>query len=458
MANDASTTQGGEVYFAAREANETVSVLLAKAQGWFHNLDTSGYLDKLREMWAAYHGAYYSTVQNGHKISFSGEQGELANLPVNHLRNIAQNILVMITATRPAMEARAVNTDYKSLVQTKLANGLLDYYMREKRLERYLKTAVEYAIVLGSGYIKMEWNATSGEIYDHIDPEIDPETGETISPGFPVYEGDVHFSNLSPFDVVVDSTKEGQHHDWVLVRSYKNKFDLAAKYPEFSDKIKGMPSKTEYERYRFNSLGIYETDDIPVYEFFHKKTESMEGGRYMMFLDYDLVCMDTPMPYDNLPVFRISCSDILGTPYGYTPMFDLLPIQDAVNMCFSTVLSNQSAFGVQSIMMPRGTDINPSNLVGGLNLIEYNAQVGKPEPLQLTATPPEIFNFMQMLIKEMETLSGVSSVARGNPPENLKSGNALALLQSMSLQYQSGLQQSYVNMIEDVGSSLIKSG
>jgi len=115
-----------------------------------------------------------------------------------------------------------------------------------------------------------------------------------------------------------------------------------------SDKIKGMPSKTEYERYRFNSLGIYETDDIPVYEFYHKKTESMPDGRYLMFLDYDLVLMDTPMPYDDLPIFRVSAGDIIGTPYGYTPLFDLLPIQDAVNMCFSTVLSNQSAFGVQS--------------------------------------------------------------------------------------------------------------
>lgn len=449
-------TSGGNVYFAARESNETVSVLLSKAQAWFHNLDTSGYLDKLREMWAAYHGAYYSTVQNGHKISFSGEQGELANLPVNHLRNIAQNILVMITATRPAMQARAVNTDYKSLVQTKLANGLLDYYLRQKNLEKYLKMAVEYAIVLGSGYIKMEWNATGGQIYDHIDPETDPETGEIINPGFPVYEGDVHFTNLSPFDVVVDSTKEDQHHDWILCRSYKNKYDLAAKYPEQADRIIGMPSKTEYERYRFNSLGIYETDDIPVYEFYHNKTESMPDGRYLLFLDYDLTLMDSPMPYDELPIYRISPSDIIGTPYGYTPMFDLLPIQDAVNMCFSTILSNQSAFGVQSVMMPRGTDINPSNLVGGLNLIEYNATVGKPEALQLTATPPELFNFMGTLIKEMETISGVSSVTRGNAPENLKSGNALALLQSMSLQYQSGLQQSYVHLIEDVGTGLIK--
>src|SRR5665213_1864324 len=446
---------GGNVYFAARDSNETVSVLLSKAQAWFHNLDTSGYLDKLREMWAAYHGAYYSTVQNGHKISFSGEQGELANLPVNHLRNIGQNILVMITASRPAMEARAVNTDYKSLVQTKLANGLLDYYMRQKNLEMYLKMAVEYAIVLGSGYIKMEWNATGGEIYDHIDPETDEE-GNVINPGFPVYEGDIQFTNLSPFDVVVDSTKENQQNDWILCRSYKNKFDLAAKYPEQADKIKGMPSKTEYERYRFNSLGIYETDDIPVYEFYHNKTESMPDGRYLLFLDYDLTLLDSPMPYDELPIYRIAPSNIIGTPYGYTPLFDLLPIQDAVNMCYSTILTNQSAFGVQNVMMPRGTDIVPSQLVGGLNLIEYNASVGKPEALQLTSTPPELFTFMQTLIKEMETISGVSSVTRGNPPENLKSGNALALLQSMSLQYQSGLQQSYVQMIESIGTGLIK--
>jgi hypothetical protein len=448
-------TAGGNVYFAARTSNETVSVLLAKAQAWFHGLDTSGYLDKVREMWAAYHGAYYSTVQNGHKISFSGEQGELANLPINHLRNIAQNILVMITASRPAMEARAVNTDYKSLVQTKLANGLLDYYLRQKNLEKYLKIAVEYAIVLGSGYIKMEWNATGGEIYDHIDPETDEE-GNVTNPGFPVYEGDVHFTNLSPFDVVVDSTKENQQHDWILCRSYKNKYDLAAKYPEQADKIIAMPSKTEYERYRFNSLGLYETDDIPMYEFYHVKSESMPDGRYLLFLDYDLTLLDSPMPYDDLPIYRISPGDIIGTPYGYTPMFDLLPIQDAVNMCYSTILTNQSAFGVQSVMMPRGTDINPSQLVGGLNLIEYNASVGKPEVLQLTSTPQELFNFMGQLIHEMETISGVSSVTRGNPPENLKSGNALALLQSMSLQYQSGLQQSYVQMIESVGTGLIK--
>jgi len=56
----------------------------------------------------------------------------------------------------------------------------------------------------------------------------------------------------------------------------------------------------------------------------------------------------------------------------------------------------------------------------------------------------------------METISGISSVTRGNPEASLKSGNALALVQSMSLQFISGLQHSYVKLIEDVGTGLIK--
>lgn len=443
-------------YFANREPEDTADILLGKAYKWFNNLDSHGYLDKLRELWAAYHGAYYSDIDNGHRITFGGEQGELANIGVNHLRNITTHMLVMITATRPALEARAVNTDYKSLVQTKLANQLLDYYLREKRLEKYLKTAVEYALVMGSGFIEMEWNATSGEIYDRIDAEYDEETGETIEEGYPVYEGDVEFNNLSPFDVVVDSTKESQDHDWYLIRTYKNRFDLAEKYPELKDKIKSMPTKDDEGRFKFNSMGFVETDDIPVYKFYHRRTESMPDGRFLLFLDSDVVLMDTPMPYDSLPIYRISPADILGTPYGYTPIFDLMPLQDALNSLYSTVLSNQSTFGVQNILLPRGTDVVPSNLIGGLNLIEYNSQNGKPEALNLTQTPQEIFKFMDILTRDMETISGINSVSRGNPEASLKSGTSLALVQSMALQYMSGLQQSYVQMMEDVGTGLIK--
>lgn len=431
-------------YFASKEAEKTASILLDKAHNWFNQLNTNGYLEKIRMMWAAYHGAYYTDIGDGHRVTFSGENYEMVNLPVNHLRNLASHMQTMITSNRPALQARATNTDYKSLVQTKLAEQLLDYYLREKDLENYLKRAVEYAIVMGSGYIKMEWNSTTGETYDFNE--------ETKTP---VYEGDVEFSNLSPFDVVFDSTKETYNHDWVLCRSFKNKYDLSAKYPEYKDKIEKLATKTEIYMYRFDAMTGESTDDVPVYEFYHKRTESMPDGRYLLFLDEKICLLDGPLPYRVLPIFRISPADILGTPYGYTPLFDILPLQDTINSLYSIIATNQNAFGIQNIYVPRGSDITVSQLVGGLNVIEGNPQAGPPTPLNLTNTPKEVFEFLKLLVQDIETISGINSVARGNPEASLRSGASLALVQSMAIQFISGLQQSYVQLIEHVGTGLI---
>jgi hypothetical protein len=451
------------VYFAADEADQCVAVVLRKADDWFNALLRNRYLDKIRKSWCAYHGAYTS---DGHDITFSGEQGELLSIAVNHYRNIAENILRMVTATRPAFQPRATNTDYRSQVQTTLASGLLDYYMREKRLERYLRKSVEYAIVLAGGFIKMEWNSTSGKIYDTMEPDLSPEEMEGKSDdeiallkkqkAFPIYEGDVQFTNLSPYDVVFDTTKESyDDNDWVLCRSFKNKYDLAAKYPEYADKIIALTTKSEKMRSRVTLFEIDKTVDISVYEFYHKSTESVPDGRYMLFLASDIILMDTRLPYRSIPVYRIVAADILGTAYGYTGMWDLLPLQEAVNSTYSTVLTNQNTFGVQNILNPRGNDVRMSELEGGLNFIEYNAQVGKPEAMNLTQTPPEIFNFLGMLEKAMETISGINSVARGNVDEKL-SGAALALIQSQAIQFINGLQQQYIQLIEDVGTGLLQ--
>lgn len=441
--------QSDNIYFAAKEPSKTAAVLEAKGLEWTASQTSSGFIEKLRSMYLAYHGSYYNAVSDGHQITFSGEQGELVNLPVNHFRNIATHMLVMTTSNRPALECRATNTDYKSLVQTYLANSILDYYLREKKLETFLKQAAEYAIVYGSGFVVMEWDATRGEVVDYIE---DTKTK--------IYEGDIIFENLSPFDVMFDGTKESGNNDWVMIRRWKNKFDLAAKYPEYADKIKAMETKSDIHLFRMGISNLLDkTDDVQVFEFYHNRTECMPDGRYMMFLTSDIVLQDVAMPYRVLPVFRIAPSNIHGTPHGYTPMFDILPLQEILNSLYSTVATNQNAFGVQNVLNPRGSDIQVNQLIGGLNIIDYNDASkggGKPEPLNLTNTPAEIFKFIQMIEQNMETLSGVNSVARGQPEASLKSGTALALVQSMALQFMSGLQQSYVELIEGVGSAIIK--
>lgn len=463
------TSKKDDIYFGAGPADDLVEVLNRKSNDWFQALTSSDYIEKLKSSWQAHHGVFY---ENNHAISFGGEQGELVNMPVNHFSNIAQNILTMVTATRPAFQSKAVNTDLKSQIQTNLSNGLLDYYMRDKRLEQDLKKAVEYAIIMGTGFIKMGWNATSGEIYDYIGEEyetdVDPLTGEEFTltdengegiikqEAFPVYEGDLEFSVLSPLDVVFDTTKETPKQDWQLCRTFKNKYDLAAKYPEYAEKIKGLQTKSDMAKYRITLTPYDDTVDVPVYEFFHQRTESLPEGRYVLYLDKNIVLVDTVLPYRRLPIFRISYRDILGTPFGYTNMFDLLPLQEGINSLYSTAMTNNHTFGIQNIYAERDSGITFQELSGGLHLIEGNSE-RPPVPLQLTATSAETYNLIADLVRQMEVISGVNAVARGNPDpqQNLRSGNALALVQSQALQFISPLQQSYIHLIEDVGTNLI---
>lgn len=469
-------TNRSDKYFANDEADQTVQYLEAKGKDWIGGINVNGYMERIKRSWNAYHGIYY---KDAHEISYGGESGELVNIAVNHYHNFGQHMLTMVTSNRPAFQAKAVNTDHKSQVQVDLANDLLEYYMRQKNLDKKLKDATEYSIVLGTGYIKMEWNATKGRIYDEVEPEpVYDEDGDelrdeddnlvdadgNILESIPVYEGDIEFKVLDPFDVMFDINKSSpDDHEWVVVRTFMNRFNLAAKFPEMKDKILDVPTKDKRERTgnRIALSKIDETEDVPVYEFFHKRTEACKNGRYTLYLNSDCILDDGPMPYRELPVYRISPSNFLGTPLGYSPMWDLLPIQDAVNASYSTILTNQTAFGVQNVIVAEGSNVKQSEIAGGLNFIDYTPIQGAPNggmpmALNLTQTPAELFNYLGMLERAMETISGINSVTRGNPEQNLRSGNALALVQSQALQYISGLQQDYIRLVEDVGTGIIQ--
>jgi hypothetical protein len=441
LPNDKSST---EVYFASDTAENLAGVCLQKAHSFYTTLSINYYLDQLVRQWLYYHGQYNATIAgDSHTISFTGEEGELVSLPVNHFRNIAENIINMITANRPVLEAAAINTDSKSLSQAILADGILDYYMREKKLEDAILKIVEMAVVLGSGFLRMEWNASAGELYD-----FDPDTGEKN------YEGELEFTVHSPFDVVFDGTKENwASQEYVIIRSFQNRFNLAAKYPDQSEKILRMQTKQNSATYRLAVFSNDSTDDIPVYEFFHKKTPALPEGRYTLFLDSNLVLLDLPLPYQDIPIYRLVTSEYMGTCYGYTDMFDVFPIQEMFNANVSAIASNQSAFATQNLFVSHDSDLEINSLEGALNIIKGNTP---PVPINLTQTPREVFDFTNMLVGWMETISGVNSVTRGNPEASLKSGTALALVQSMSIQFMSRLQNNYVKFIEDVGTSLLR--
>jgi hypothetical protein len=433
-------------YFATLPTDEIGGELVSVVEEFYNEIEQSGYYTLLRKSYRAYFGisSDFSTMFDMKSLRATGDQGELTKININHYRNLITHLLVMTTAQRPAMDARAINSDYKSLSQAILATGILDYYLREKRLESYLKTAVEYALVFGEGYVSWRWDAASGDEYG-----VDPETGAVR------YNGDIVYKNHVPLDIIRDTAKSYSEGQWKIVRLFENRYDLVQKYPEFEDKILALEqpdNKFNHYTLKADTIG---NEDVAVFEFYHDKSDVLPNGRHVIFLDKDIVLFDGPLPYRQIPLSRIAGSEFIGGPFGYSPVFDLLPLQEASDSLHSSVLTNQITFGVQNIKIPKGADISVQQLAGGLNVLEVDEKLGKVEPLNLTSTPPEVFNYIQQIERLMETLSGVNQVARGDPQSSLKSGAALALVAAQAIQFNSGMAQSYNILIEDVGSSTI---
>ena len=448
-------------YFATLPEDELGDVLHSKVMDYFDEIRDLG----LIELWIRSYDAFNRGLRHGGKLRDTGEQGEYKQVFVNHYRSLLQHKMSLTIKQRPSFEPRAANTDYKSQGQVILARGLLDYYMREKKLEKTLKKAIGFALRYGEGCVRAEWDTGIGEVY-----AVDPDTNK------PVNEGDICYESFSPIDVIRDTSCESfEQNDWIIIRTYRNRYDLIAKYADFEsieeeevrkeieklrDQIIAVPSKEQVSR-DGNLIGYHnrETDLVPVYEFYHKKTPAVPEGKFTTFLDSDTVLIDGPLPYDEIPVYSVMGSDIDGSNFGYSVAFDLLPLQEAVDNLHSAVLTNQKTFTVQMVALPKGSGISEATLGEGLSVIFYEPRDvpggGKPEAINLTATPQEVFNYIEKLENLMEILSGINSVTRGNPESNINSGVAMALIQSMAIEYSANLQQNYVSLLESVGTQTI---
>lgn len=433
-------------YFATLPTKEIGFELMKRVNDWQVTLRASGHYQRLKKSYRTYYGLTKDGNVASSEIRKTGERNELNLIQMNEYRNLIQHVLTMTTSNRPAMECRATNTDQKSQAQTIIGNGILDYYVREKKIERYLKQAAETALWAGEGYISMNWDTSAGDLYG-----IEPSSQR------PVFSGDVDFYNPGPLDMIIDLNKKSPVMDWRIIQMPTNKWNLCEKFPEFADKIKAVnqSSYTNF-KYGFFSYNLYESDDIPMFIFYHKKCEALPEGRMCYFLDNDITLIDVPLPYKNVPVYRMSPSDMLETPFGYTPAWDLLGPQDAYNMMVSTFVTNLATFGVQNIAIPDGANINVLQLAGGLNAIKYNSKFGEIKPLQLSSNPPDGYKFAEYMASRMQTYLAVNSVTRGQPDANIKSGSYAALVAAQALQFNSGLQASYNQLTEDVGLGIIE--
>jgi hypothetical protein len=376
-------------------------------------------------------------------IRFGGDRGQYKLIESNIYRSIVTGLVSTIANQRPSFQPEAINDDHRSMSQDMIFDSVSNYYLKVKRMEDAYRMGLTYGLVTGEGWLFEKWNADIGEVVDVV---ADPQ-GKQV----PIKEGDIQWAVLGPMDVIRDYTRMDMDNDWYIVREYLNKWDLIAQRPDLTDELKGYSLPTTLQRFRFGHIVDAQTsnsDIIPVYTFIHRKTAACPEGRITQFVDSDTWLLDTAIPYDDIPLYPMVPDQTLFNNFGSTVMTSLVKLQYAYDKTLSVIVTNQQAFAIQNIVVDETTQTKPEQVIEGLNFIKTNLKNGVPMGLELCKTPAEVFKFLELLEQQMEKLSGLPSILRGQPPTGVESGTAMAFLQAQALVFNSPIQQSYISFLE----------
>jgi hypothetical protein len=433
-------------YFATEPPEELGPKLVEKVQQYRYDTGVQAVDGRMAHAWRYYYGYDPMGFHATGNVARGGVQGELAEIRINHSRSLVQTLLNLIVAPQFVWNPRASTVDYDAVRQVEAARAILEHYWHNRQFSTYATKAVESAIALSEGFIHEEWDSSMGEEYS-----VDPENAGGI-----IKTGDVRFANVAPWDVIRDPYKTDFNEcQWLIVRLFKNKWDLAVEFPEKAKEIHDVPTEIPARGDSGYALKVA-TDDVPLYYFYHKPCASLPMGRMVKFVSSGDVLEDTILPYGMIPLQRVTCAELQGTPYGYTPYFEILGIQEVMDSINSSITTNITTFGTQSLAVEEGSPVQPDDLGGGMRIIYYRPGSQPPQPLQLTKSPPEAFKYLEDLKTHEELLMGLNNVVRGQMQTGKESGAALALLQSQAIQQASVLQRNYLNALVSAGTAILR--
>ncbi len=425
-----------------------VQECLGKVADWRDYCSRKG----MSDLWANKLSNYYGMSSDGsssQRVLSGGSQGELSNLKVNELHPLVQGQLTTVTSMRPAGHARAINSDVKSLKNARIGSAIAEYYLAQAGFESLFVKACETALLVDEAIVDLFWNKDAG---DPIRPDIDPSTGQPIEDSQPIMSGDAQMRVHCPWNVSRDASVETDRQHWHIISVLFNRFDLAAQYPDFSEKILSAAQDNVPQL----KLQVREGDDnVYAHLVIHDRTPAVPEGRYSLIVGDSLVA-DMPLPYPEYPVDRMTPSEVIDGPTGYCPSNDIMAMEQVTDALHGIITTNNLTFGGQSIVGPPLTGVVVSEIAKGLRYFELQPNmVDSIKPLQLTRSSPESFSYIGLLSsKKQEAVGSVAGTLQAQATQGA-SGSALALIQAQSVQYNSGTQRSYFRLLSRVMTKLI---
>ena len=384
-----------------------------------------GYDATWRRMTDMYKGLQYEDFRTEDRLSI--------NIAFATINIIAPNISVnypkiSVNATNPANAANAV-----------IAEAVVNYWWRYKDIRTEFRRAVKDSLTCGHGWVKVGYRFVEEEQVNEGE-SLDPIDGNEITPITVIVEDSPFAERVSPMDVFVDPDATSMHDiKWIAQRIRRPLADVKndKRYSKAArDQIQTMavsrysddPSKKKIYDKTEGYAEIWEYYDIST------KTMSVFCDSADQFLIKPMV-----MPYSfGQPFVMLRNYDVPDHFYPIGDLESIEPLQRELNETRTQMMNHRKKYSRKYLYKESAFDnlgrtaleSDEDNVM--VPVISDEALSSIVAAFPAVINPSDFYDQTQMIIGDIDRVSGVSEIQRGGTSEIRRTATESSLVQDAS--------------------------
>jgi len=378
-------------------------------------------------------------------LQSSGDVGQLIKVHVPKAKPLLQSLVGLILGPPLTWRPSARNADVESRGSVQLAANLLEYFWREEGLATFCAEWVRAGFAFREAYVLPEWDASKGRQVG-----VDPVAGQLV------LSGGLSCRLIMPWDVFFDCEyRSYEELPWKVVRTYENRWDLAALNQAKADAI--IKSSGTFLAQTNRRVSQSQSHDVvPKYTLFHRPCPAVPDGLRVVFLDGQTVLSVEPL--SEVPLERFAPSTRLDTPFGDSSWEGTLAIEEMTDEVESALATNLNQFGTQALAMASNA-VPTKDRTNNLAIFEVPPGTDASRavaPLQLTRQPEGADKWLSQKASDMAFATGQNDVQLGQPDTAQMNARAFAILKSAATERNSVDQRRALDAIGRLGAKVCR--
>ena len=358
---------------------------------------------------------------------------------LNYILPTVETFVAKVTENRPGWQCMPATPDDDDIEAARNCNSYLDWVYDDQSLDLKLHELVKTAACSPLAFMKVYWDPTWGE---KEVVEVEPENEVPDEEGFMPrqYEkrspGGIRFDVLSGLDCWWDpGCKDMETMRWMGQSNFMHIDEVRARWPKKGKHVQATSDVTatnddmalQVIRHFRTSDGTADAgaDRCEVVEYWERSSPRHKDGLHVVCIPGQVVLHEGPLPYDTIPFAVVRHNTVPGRLHGEGLVRPLIPAQKELNKCASQRIENKNLQAQPKYRAEAGSIKKAAISDEPGEIIFYKKTATRPpEPLPPTPLSQEHRMLEIDQRQNMENISGISDVSRGQAPASF-SGRAI---------------------------------